>query len=124
MSMDFRTAADDVVRSSVDLTKGIPEAMAGFAALGKGAYADRVLSRKFKEMIAVALSVAARCDGCVAYHARKALDLGVTREEFLETLGVAVQMGGGPSMVYGGEAIRAYDFFAAEKQAKQAKSAA
>ncbi len=81
MSMDFRTAADDVVQSSAALTKGIPDAMAGFAGLGKGAYADKVLSRKFKELIALALGVAARCDGCVAYHARKVADLGATREE-------------------------------------------
>lgn len=120
MSMNFALAADEVVQSSVSLTKGLPDAMAGFAALGKGAYADKVLSRKTKEMIAVALAVAARCDGCVAYHVRKAVDLGITREEFLETLGVCVQMGGGPAMVYGGEALRAYDWFAAERQAKSA----
>ena len=92
MSMDFAVAANDVVQSSVALTRGLPEAMAGFSALGKGAYADKVLSRKFKELIALALGVAARCDGCVAYHARKLCDLGATREEVLETLGVAVQM--------------------------------
>jgi len=120
MSMDCVQAADDVVQSSAALTKGIPEAMAGFAALGKGAYADKVLSRKFKELIALALGVAARCDGCVAYHARKVADLGATREEVVEVLGVCVQMGGGPSMVYGGEALRAYDAFVAQKQAKDA----
>ncbi len=120
MSMDCVQAADDVVQSSTDLTKGIPEAMAGFAALGKGAYADNVLSRKYKELIALALGVAARCDGCVAYHARKVADLGATREEVVEVLGVCVQMGGGPSMVYGGEALRAYDCFIAQKQAKNA----
>ncbi len=120
MSMDCVQSADDVVQSSAALTKGIPEAMAGFAALGKGAYADKVLSRKYKELIALALGVAARCDGCVAYHAHKVADLGATREEVLEVLGVCVQMGGGPSMVYGGEALRAYDSFIAEKQARNA----
>jgi AhpD family alkylhydroperoxidase len=120
MGMDHVRAADDVVQASVALTRGIPETMAGFSALGKGAYADKALSRKFKELIALALGVAARCDGCVAYHARKVADLGVTRDEVLETLGVCVQMGGGPSMVYGGDALRAYDAFVAEKQAKSA----
>jgi AhpD family alkylhydroperoxidase len=115
MSKNYAALAGEVVQSSVALTKGIPEAMAGFAALGKGAYADRVLSHKFKELIALALSVASRCDGCVAYHAKKVCDLGASREEVLEVLGVAVQMGGGPSMVYGGEAIRAFDSFCAEK---------
>ncbi len=120
MSMECAREADLVVQSSVALTKGLPEAMAGFAGLGKGAYADKVLSTKYKELIALALGVAARCDGCVAYHARKVADLGATREEVLEVLGVCVQMGGGPSMVYGGEALRAYDCFVAEKQAKAA----
>ncbi len=120
MSKDYAAAADEVVQSSVSLTKGIPEAMAGFAALGKGAYANKVLSRKFKELIALALSVASRCDGCVAYHARNVSKLGASRDEVLETLGVAVQMGGGPSMVYGGEALRAFDAFEEEKQAKAA----
>jgi AhpD family alkylhydroperoxidase len=120
MSMDCVREADAVVQSSVALTQGMPETMAGFAELGKGAYADKVLSRKYKELIAMALGVAARCDGCVAYHAKKVADLGATREEVLEVLGVCVQMGGGPSMVYGGEALRAFDCFMAEKAAKKA----
>ena len=70
--------------------------------------------RSFKELIAFAISIAGRCDGCVAYHAKKAAEAGATREEILETIGVAVQMGGGPSMVYGGEALRAYDSFGLE----------
>lgn len=120
MNRSYATAANEVVQSSVALTKGLPEAMAGFAALGKGAYADRVLSRKFKELIALALSVASRCDGCVAYHAKKVSDLGASREEVLEAIGVAVQMGGGPSMVYGGEALRAFDTFEAERTSRAA----
>lgn len=117
MSKNYAELANDVVQSSVALTKGIPEAMAGFAALGKGAYADNVLSHKFKELIALALSVASRCDGCVAYHAKRCVQFGASRAEVLETLGVAVQMGGGPSMVYGGEALRAFDSFVAAKNA-------
>ena len=108
---DYREMAKEVSQSSAALTQGIPEAMKGFAALGKGAYADGALSKKFKEMIALALSVASRCDGCVAYHAKRAWELGASREEVLEVLGVAVQMGGGPSMVYGGGALRAFDTF-------------
>ena len=57
--------------------------------------------------------MASRCDGCVAYHAKRVYELGASREEVLETIGVAIQMGGGPSMVYGGEALRAFDAFKA-----------
>ena len=71
--------------------------------MGKGAYAEGTLTTRFKELIALALCVASRCDGCVAYHAKRVHELGASRQEVLETIGVAIQMGGGPSMVYGGD---------------------
>ncbi|MEQ9689779.1 MAG: carboxymuconolactone decarboxylase family protein [Bauldia litoralis] len=111
---DYREMAQEVSTSAAALRKGLPDAMAGFAALGKGAYFDGALSIRFKELIALALCVASRCDGCVAYHAKRVSELGASREEVLETIGVAIQMGGGPSMVYGGEALRAFDAFQVE----------
>ena len=50
-----------------------------------------------------------RCDGCLGHHAKACLDLGATREEVVEAISVAVHMGGGPSMVYGSEALNAFD---------------
>ena len=111
---DFVELAREVSSSAAALRQGLPEGMKGFAALGKGVYFDGALTLKFKELIALALCVASRCDGCVAYHAKRVCDLGASREEVLETIGVAIQMGGGPSMVYGGEALRAFDTFKAE----------
>jgi alkylhydroperoxidase/carboxymuconolactone decarboxylase family protein YurZ len=46
---------------------------------------------------------------------RRARDRGASRAEVAETIGVAIHMGGGPSMVYGAEALRAYDAFAGER---------
>ncbi|SIS42061.1 carboxymuconolactone decarboxylase family protein [Neptunomonas antarctica] len=40
------------------------------------------------------------------------LSAGATRQEVAEMIGVAMLMGGGPSAVYGVEAMRAYDEFA------------
>ena len=108
---DYDRTADEVNDASAELTRSHPGAMKGFKALGAAAYADGALSRKTKELIALALSIASRCDGCVAYHARRVSELGVERPEVVETIGVAIQMGGGPSMVYGGEALRAFDSF-------------
>jgi len=108
---DYDRIADLVNDSAAELNRSHPNAMKGFKALGAGAYADGALTRKTKELIALALSIASRCDGCVAYHARRVSELGVDRAEVVEMIGVAIQMGGGPSMVYGGEALRAYDSF-------------
>lgn len=91
------------------LRKGIPDTAKGFGDLAKAAIADGALEKKTKELIALAIGITARCDGCLAYHARAAARYGATREEILETISVAVYMGGGPSMIYGAEALDAYD---------------
>jgi AhpD family alkylhydroperoxidase len=61
----------------------------------------------------MALGVAARCDGCLAFHAEALVKLGATRAELSETLAVAVQMGGGPSLMYAADAWRAFTQFEA-----------
>ena len=75
--------------------------------------ADGVLDRKTKELIALALGVAARCDACIGYHIQALVKLGVSRPELDETLGVAVYMGGGPSLMYAANAIAAFEEFSA-----------
>ncbi len=108
---NYDRMADEVNESSAELIRSHPNAMKGFKALGAAAYVDGALARKTKELIALALSIASACDGCVAYHARRLSELGVDREQVVEAIGVAIQMGGGPSMVYGGEAIKAFNSF-------------
>ncbi len=108
---NYDRMADEVSESSAELIRSLPSAMKGFKALGAATFADGALTRKTKDLIALALSIASGCDGCVAYHARRLSDLGVEREQVVEAIGVAIQMGGGPSMVYGGEAVRAFDSF-------------
>ncbi len=94
---------------------GIPQTARGFADLARAAIAPGALDSKTKELIALAIGITTRCDGCLAYHARAAARLGATREEVVETVGVSVYMGGGPSMIYGAEALAAFDSFAESK---------
>ncbi|HEX3208260.1 MAG TPA: carboxymuconolactone decarboxylase family protein [Geminicoccaceae bacterium] len=115
MAMDPIEAAQAVVDGAGRLREALPETMRGFAALGAGTSKAGALDPKLKELIALGISIAARCDGCVAYHAKAARDRGASRAEVAETIGVAIHMGGGPSMVYGAEALRAYDAFAGER---------
>jgi AhpD family alkylhydroperoxidase len=83
-----------------------------FHELMGAATAAGALSTKFKELIAFAIAINVRCDGCLAHHAKAVLDAGATRQEVMEMIGVTLMMGGGPSAVYGVEALRAYDTFA------------
>ena len=106
---------DDFVRQTDRrmgrLRAGMPDAAKGFAELAKAAIAPGALDSKTKELIALAIGITARCDGCLAYHAKAAARLGASREEVVETISVSVYMGGGPSMIYGAEALAAFDSF-------------
>jgi AhpD family alkylhydroperoxidase len=93
------------------LRKDIPETMQGFSALAQAATRDGALDKKTKELIALAIGVATRCDGCIGFHTEALVRLGATRQEVEETLGMAVYMGGGPSLMYAADAIAAYEQF-------------
>lgn len=93
------------------LRKDIADTMTGFSAMAGAATKDGVLDKKTKELIALAIGVSTRCDGCIGFHAEALVKLGATREEVEETLAMAIYMGGGPSLMYAADAIMAYDQF-------------
>ena len=72
------------------------------------------LDQKTKELMALAIGVAIRCDGCIASHIQQALEYGASRTEIIETIGVAVYMGGGPALVYASLALKALNDFEEE----------
>ena len=92
----------------------MPGPMSGFARLHKKAVEDGVLSAKVKEMMALAISIAVGCEGCIAYHTHDAIKAGATRAELLETIGVGVMMAGGPGTIYAAHALDAVEQFLAE----------
>lgn len=89
--------------------KEMPETMQAFGALSKAATVDGVLDKKSKELIALALAVANHCPGCIGFHTSALIKYGMSREELLETLAMAVYMGGGPSLMYAAEALEAFE---------------
>ncbi len=111
MSKDYKAIIGDIGAYSKELHKLVPETMAGFSSMAKAATSTKALDEKAKEMIALALGVAARCDGCLGYHTKALARLGASREEVAETLGMAIYMGGGPSLMYAADALRAFDQF-------------
>jgi len=89
----------------------LPEVMKGFGDLARAATQDGALDKKTKELIALALGVAARCDACIGFHVQTLVKLGVTKIELEEMLGMAVYMGGGPSLMYAANALAAFEEF-------------
>jgi AhpD family alkylhydroperoxidase len=84
-----------------------PDVMKGFLELHNESMSDGALPRKVKELIALGIAICIRCDGCIAYHIHDALDAGASHKEIACTIGVAILMGGGPSVVYGSQALDA-----------------
>ncbi len=111
MSKSYPEITERIVGGIRTLHKNIPDTMQGFSAMAKGATATGALDEKMKELIALSIGVATRCDGCIGFHMKALVRLGASREEVEEALGVAVYMGGGPALMYAADAIHAFNQF-------------
>lgn len=107
--ISYPNKLQNVKRNTLNLASAQPVVMEAFAELHKAAVVTGALEAKTKEMMALAISITARCDDCIAHHTYDALEAGATREEIAEAIGVAILMGGGPSMLYAAHAIEALD---------------
>lgn len=96
-----------------DLRHAIPDVYKTFSEFHRASFAAGSLDVKTKELIALAIAVIERCDGCIASHAEGAAGAGATRQEAAEAIGVSFLMGGGPATIYGPRAYAAFCEFAA-----------
>jgi AhpD family alkylhydroperoxidase len=94
------------------LRQAIPEVYAAFGEVHAAVLTDGALDARTKELMALAIAVTERCDGCIASHARGAAKAGATRQQAAEAIGVALLMTGGPATVYGPRAFAAFCEFA------------
>ncbi|CAE6802143.1 carboxymuconolactone decarboxylase family protein [Paraburkholderia domus] len=88
-----------------------PELMAAFGQLAAAGTKNGALCRKTRELVALGIAIACRCDDCIGFHVQTLVKLGTTRAELEDVLGTAVYMGGGPSMMYATHALRAFEEF-------------
>jgi AhpD family alkylhydroperoxidase len=117
MSKSYKDIIADTSANMAKMRQDIPDVMQGFNALAKAATQPGALDLKTKELIAMALAVAARCDPCLGFHAKALVKAGASRAELEEMLGMCVYMGGGPSLMYSAAALAAYEEFGGEKAA-------
>jgi AhpD family alkylhydroperoxidase len=102
------TEMSDAVK---EVRLGANDVMRGFSALAQAALKPGALDTKTKELIALAISIATRCDACIAFHSEAAVKQGASREEIMETMGMAIYMGAGPSVMYAAQAVEAFGQF-------------
>lgn len=95
----------DAQRRIGTLAKASPELFGGFARVSKVAASAGTFSAAQKELMAVAIGVAKGCEDCILYHVDAALKHGAKEAELVEALEVAIEMGGGPAVMYGAKAL-------------------
>ena len=88
-----------------------PDLMTAFGQLAAAGTKDGALDRKTRELVALGIAIACRCDDCIGFHVQTLVKLGTTRAELEDVLGTAIYMGGGPSMMYATHALRAFEEF-------------
>ncbi len=92
-----------------ELGKLSPDTLSGYQALSGAGKKTGHLDAKTRELIALAVAVTARCDGCLTVHVDAAVKHGASREEVAEALGVAVALNAGAAMVYSARTLDALD---------------
>ncbi len=117
---NYKELTQSVSKNLATLRADIPDTMKGFSELARAASRDGALDKKTKQPIALVLGVAAHCDACIGFHMQALVRLGATKAEVEEALGMAVYMGGGPSLMYSANAIAAFEEFSSAAQAQQA----
>lgn len=109
--MDWEAFMDAIMADIATLSPEIPDTVAGFGKMGAAAKKSGALDEKTKEIMALGIAIATRCDSCIGFHIKSLIRLGLTRPELCEALAMATYMGGGPSFAYSAKALKAYDTF-------------
>jgi AhpD family alkylhydroperoxidase len=103
-----RAVLDELRPLHRSLMERTPDVYKGFQELSRAAFAAGALEAKTKELIALAIAVIERCDGCIASHAQSAARAGASKQEAAEAIGVTFLMNGGPATIYGPRAYAAF----------------
>lgn len=107
--MDWNTYRGQVTTGVGELGRLSPDTVKGYVQLGQAGGRTDLLGAKTRELIALAVAVALRCDGCIAVHTAEARKAGATKNEVAEALGVAVSIGAGAALVYSTRTLDAFD---------------
>jgi AhpD family alkylhydroperoxidase len=105
---EFRAKSLENKKNAAALYKAAPEAIKAFSELMISVSKDGALSARHKELMAIAISIVMRCEGCIIHHVDAAIRHGAKRDELVEAITVAIEMGGGPATVYGATALAVF----------------
>jgi AhpD family alkylhydroperoxidase len=85
-----------------------PDTIKGYMALSAAGQKTDLLEAKVRELIAIAVAVTLRCDGCITVHTETAIKHGATKQEIAEALAVATTVNAGAALVYSARVMDAF----------------
>ncbi|PIP00202.1 carboxymuconolactone decarboxylase family protein [Pleomorphomonas carboxyditropha] len=106
--LDWKQYRKEVIGRAGELAELNEDLVKGYRALAAASNNTSHLDAKTRELIALAVAVTTRCDGCIAAHVEAAIKAGTTREEISEALGVAIALNAGAAFVYTARTLDAY----------------
>jgi len=109
MMMDWNAYRDQVNAAVRKMSIANPDIVRAYAGLSAANAKSARIDSKTRELIALAVSVTLRCDGCINAHTDAAIKAGATQEEIVDALGVAIMVNAGAAMVYSARTIDAYN---------------
>ena len=106
---DWSTYRQQLSEGVAGLAKLSPDAVKGYVTLSGASQRTGHIDAKTRELIALAVAISLRCDGCIAVHSAAARKNGATREEVAEALAIAIGINAGAALVYSVRALDAFD---------------
>src|SRR5579863_6200781 len=102
MMLNWDQYLQELMTKTGEIGRASPEIIRGYRALSDAAQKTNKLDAKTRELIALAVAVSLRCDGCITIHTSAAIKNGASEEEIVEALGVAIGVNAGAALVYSG----------------------
>ena len=106
---DWSTYRQQLTEGVAGLAKLSPDAVKGYVTLSGASQRTGHIDAKTRELIALAVAISLRCDGCIAVHSAAARKNGATKEEVAEALTIAIGINAGAALVYSTRALDAFD---------------
>jgi AhpD family alkylhydroperoxidase len=108
MMMDWNAYRNALLSTLGQIGEISPDILKANAIVSAATPAKPTLSPKLRELVAMAVAVTTRCDGCITVHADAARKAGATKEELVEVLGIAIALNTGAALVYSARAVDAF----------------
>jgi AhpD family alkylhydroperoxidase len=108
MMLNWNEYMQELMTTTAEIGRTSPDIVRGYRMLSDAGQKTNKLDAKTRELIALAVAVSLRCDGCITMHTTAAIKNGATEEEIVEALGVAISVNAGAALVYSSRVIDAF----------------